>query len=100
MAALMVPQILSTIQAVFPPQERPKAYGMYGAFMGTAGVGGPLLGGLLVQADLFGLGWRPIFLINLPIGLITLAAAWALVRDSRDAQPPRLDLAGVGLVTV
>jgi EmrB/QacA subfamily drug resistance transporter len=100
MAALMVPQILSTIQAVFPPEERPKAYGMYGAFMGIAGLGGPLLGGLLVQADLFGLGWRPIFLINLPVGLTTLAAAWALVRESRDAQPPRLDLAGVGLVTV
>jgi EmrB/QacA subfamily drug resistance transporter len=100
MAALMVPQILSTIQAAFPPEERAKAFGMYGAFVGIAAVGGPLLGGLLVQADLFGLGWRPIFLINLPIGLITLAAAWALVRESRDAHPPRLDLAGVGLVTV
>jgi len=99
MAALMMPQILSTIQAVFPPGERPKAYGMYGAFVGIAAVSGPLLGGLLVQADLFGLGWRPIFLINLPVGLLTLAAAWALVRESRDAHPPRLDLTGVGLVT-
>ena len=99
MAALMMPQILSTIQAVFPADERPKAYGMYGAFVGIAAVSGPLLGGLLVEADLFGLGWRSIFLINLPIGLLTLAAAWMLVPESRDAHPPRLDLTGVGLVS-
>ena len=99
MAALMIPQILSTIQASFPAEERPKAYGMYGAFLGIATVGGPLLGGLLIQADLFGLGWRTIFLINLPIGLLTLVAAWALVPETRDAHPPRLDLTGVGLVS-
>lgn len=99
MAALMIPQILSTIQAAFPPAERPKAYGMYGAFVGIAAVSGPLLGGLLVQADLFGLGWRTIFLINLPIGVLTLVAAWALVPETRDAHPPRLDLTGVGLVS-
>jgi EmrB/QacA subfamily drug resistance transporter len=98
-AALMIPQILSSIQALFPPDERPKAYGMYGAFVGIAAVSGPLVGGLLVQADFFGLGWRPIFLINLPIGLLTLAATWALVRESRDEHPPRLDPVGVGLIT-
>jgi EmrB/QacA subfamily drug resistance transporter len=100
MAALMMPQILSSIQAIFPPEERPKAYGMYGAFVGIAAVSGPLLGGLLVQADLFGLGWRPIFLVNIPVGLFTIVAARALVRESRDEHPPRLDLTGVGLVSV
>jgi EmrB/QacA subfamily drug resistance transporter len=99
MAALMLPQILSTIQAAFPAEERAKAYGMYGAFVGIAAVSGPLLGGLLVQAGLFGLGWRTIFLINLPIGLLTLAAAWALVPETRDEHPPRLDLTGVALVS-
>jgi EmrB/QacA subfamily drug resistance transporter len=100
LAALMMPQILSTIQATFPSNERPKAYGMYGAFVGIAAVSGPLLGGLLVQADLFGLGWRTIFLINLPVGVLTLAAALALVPETREAKPPRLDLAGVGLVSI
>jgi EmrB/QacA subfamily drug resistance transporter len=99
MAALMMPQILSTIQVTFPAEERPKAYGMYGAFVGIAAVSGPLLGGLLVQADVFGLGWRTIFLINLPIGLFTLAAAWALVPETREEHPPRLDLTGVALVS-
>jgi EmrB/QacA subfamily drug resistance transporter len=99
-AALMVPQVLSMIQVLFPPEERPKAYGMFGAFAGMATVGGPLIGGLLVQANLFELGWRPIFLINLPVGLATLAAAWVLLRESRAEERPRLDLVGVGLVTV
>jgi EmrB/QacA subfamily drug resistance transporter len=99
-AALMVPQVLSMIQVLFPPEERPKAYGMFGGFAGIATVSGPLVGGLLVQADLFELGWRPIFLINLPVGLATMAAAWALLRESRADERPRLDLVGVGLVTV
>jgi EmrB/QacA subfamily drug resistance transporter len=100
LAALMIPQILSTVQVAFPPDERPKAFGMYGAFIGFATVSGPLIGGLLVGADLFDLDWRPIFLINLPIGLLALAAAAALVKESRAEHPPRLDLTGVGLVTV
>jgi EmrB/QacA subfamily drug resistance transporter len=99
MAALMMPQILSTIQATFPAEERPKAYGMYGAFVGIAAVSGPLVGGLLVEADLLGLGWRTIFLINLPIGLLTLVAARALVPETRDEHPPTLDLPGVALVS-
>jgi EmrB/QacA subfamily drug resistance transporter len=99
-AALMVPQVLSMIQVLFPPEERPKAYGMFGGFAGLATVSGPLVGGLLVQADLLDLSWRPIFLINLPVGLFTLVAAAALLPESRAEERPRLDLAGVGLVTI
>lgn len=98
-AALMVPQVLSMINVGFPPEERPKAYGLYGAFAGIATVSGPLIGGLLVQGDLFELGWRPIFLINLPVGLMTLVAATMLVRESREEHPARIDLTGVGLLT-
>jgi EmrB/QacA subfamily drug resistance transporter len=98
-AGLMVPQVLSTINVSFPSEERPKAYGLYGAVAGIATVSGPLVAGLLVQGDLFGLDWRPIFLINLPVGLVTFAAALAFVCESRESDAPRLDLAGVGLVT-
>jgi EmrB/QacA subfamily drug resistance transporter len=100
MAALMVPQVLSTITAAFPPDERAKAYGIFGASIGMATVGGPLLGGALVEADLFGLGWRPIFLINLPVGLATLLAARALVRETRAERAARVDLAGMALATI
>ena len=68
----------------------------------TAGLGtvsGPLLGGLLIQHNLFGLGWRPIFLINVPVGIIAVAASAVLVRESRAARPPRLDPVGVALIS-
>lgn len=96
-AALMIPQVLSIIAASFPAQDRPKAYGMFGAVAGIATVVGPLLSGGLLAVDLF--SWRPIFLINVPLGLLAIAAARAIVRESRSDDPPRLDLAGAALLT-
>ncbi|MGH2947868.1 MAG: MFS transporter [Solirubrobacteraceae bacterium] len=97
-AALMIPQVLSIISASFPPEDRAKAFGLFGATAGVATVVGPLLGGVLLNVDLF--GWRSIFLINVPLGLATIAAARAVVRESRSETPPRLDLAGAALLTV
>jgi EmrB/QacA subfamily drug resistance transporter len=98
-AALMVPQVLSIIQVSFSPRERGAAYGMYGAVTGLASTAGPLLGGLLIQANLFGLDWRPVFLINLPIGIAAFVAALVVVRESRSPHALRLDPIGVVLVT-
>jgi EmrB/QacA subfamily drug resistance transporter len=100
MAALMVPQVLSILQVSFRGDEQRKAYGAYGAMLGVGAVAGPLLGGLLIGADLFGLGWRPIFLINLPVGIFALFAAAALVRESRSPFALRLDLIGAMIVTI
>jgi EmrB/QacA subfamily drug resistance transporter len=100
MGAIMIPQVLSVIQVTFPPSERIKALAGFGVTAGLGTVSGPLLGGLLTQHDLFGLHWRPIFLINVPVGLIAvLASAW-LVRESRAPRRPKLDLVGVALVTL
>ncbi|HEY7848086.1 MAG TPA: MFS transporter [Candidatus Limnocylindria bacterium] len=99
MAAVMVPQVLAIAQVIFPARERFIAFALYGIAFSLAAVIGPLLGGLLVELDLGGLGWRPIFLINLPIGLVTGLAALRLVIESRSPNPLRLDLVGVGLVT-
>lgn len=71
-AGLMVPQVLAYVQSEFPPEERGKAFGLYGIMFPIGGMAGPLLGGLLTGADLFGLGWRTIFLVNLPVGLLAL----------------------------
>jgi EmrB/QacA subfamily drug resistance transporter len=98
-AALMVPQVLAMIRTSFTSAEQPKAYGLYGAFVGLATVSGPVAGGLLVQGDLFGLGWRPIFLVNVPIGLIALVAAAVLMPESASAERQRFDLGGVGLLS-
>jgi EmrB/QacA subfamily drug resistance transporter len=99
MGAIMVPQVLAVIQVIFPPAERIKALAGFGVTAGLGTVSGPLLGGLLIQHNLFGLTWRPIFLINVPVGILTVIAAAVLVRESRSPRPPRLDPLGVGLVS-
>ncbi|NUS45429.1 MAG: MFS transporter [Mycobacteriaceae bacterium] len=98
-AGLMVPQILAIIQVTFPAGERSRAIAIYSGVGGSASAIGLSLGGLLVQWDLFGLGWRPIFLVNVPVGVAALIAAVFVVRDSRASNPPRLDPVGMVLAT-
>ena len=64
--AVMVPQVLALITATFPAPQRSRALAWFGVTMGLAFVSGQILGGLLLQADLAGLGWRAIFLVNVP----------------------------------
>jgi EmrB/QacA subfamily drug resistance transporter len=77
--AMMMPQVLAITQMMFPPHERGFAFSLFGLSAGLASVAGPLAGGLLIGADLFGLDWRPIFLVNIPFGLLTVIAGRALV---------------------
>src|SRR5215475_9606949 len=97
MAGLMVPQILAIIHVTFPPQERGKVFGIYGGVLGAASAGGLIIGGVLVQWNLAGWQWRPIFLVNIPVGVAALAAAWLVVGESRSPTAPRLDLVGMVL---
>ncbi|GAA3584809.1 MFS transporter [Nonomuraea rosea] len=92
--AAMVPQVLATISAVYPPDERARAIGWYGAVGGLGSIAGQVLGGLLLTADVFGLGWRVIFLINLPVGLIVVPLAAWLLPHVETGRHPRLDLPG------
>jgi EmrB/QacA subfamily drug resistance transporter len=99
MGAIMFPQILSVIQVTFPPRERGTAFGMFGATIGLATITGPLVGGLLINADLLGLGWRPIFLVNVPIGIAALAVATRFLVESKAPRALRPDPVGVVIVT-
>jgi EmrB/QacA subfamily drug resistance transporter len=93
---VMVPQVMSIIATEFRSgRERTLALSLYGLVLGVGQAGGPLLGGLLTGDAL---GWRLIFLINLPVGLVALAGAWRWMRESRADRPPRLDVSGVLLV--
>ena len=92
--AAMVPQVLATISAVYPPDARPRAVGWYGAAGGLGSIAGQVLGGLLLTADVFGLGWRIIFLINLPVGLVVVPLALWLLPHVETVRQPRLDLPG------
>jgi MFS family permease len=86
-AALLAPQVLTLLGALYPGADRARAFGWYGTATGLAGVSGQVVGGLLVAADLGGLGWRMVFLINLPIGLLALALTRPLVPDLRPHDP-------------
>jgi EmrB/QacA subfamily drug resistance transporter len=99
-AAAMVPQALASIHALFPPHERGRALSIYGITIGLSSIAGQLLGGALVAADLHGLGWRLVFLINLPVAVLAFAAALPLLRDSRAPRRTRLDWGGVVLSAV
>ncbi|MEU5363370.1 MFS transporter [Streptomyces sp. NPDC005925] len=100
MAALMVPQVLSIVHATFPAHERGKVFGLFGAIVGLGAVSGPLLGALLTEWNLFGLEWRPIFLINLPVGIAGLILGARFITESRAPRALKLDLVGVALVTL
>src|SRR6185312_12432468 len=68
-AAVMVPQIISVIQMLVFGQARTKALSVYGAVLSSGAVFGLVVGGAVVSANLFGATWRPVFLINVPLGL-------------------------------
>lgn len=97
-AAMMLPQVLSTIQATSTGQRRSTALGYYGAVGGLSSVVGQLLGGALVSADIAGTGWRPIFLINVPVGVVGLLLARRTVPETRSTNPAGVD--GLGTATL
>ncbi|MFI7431199.1 MFS transporter [Micromonospora sp. NPDC049836] len=99
-AALLMPQVLAIINTVYTGARRVRAFSAYGVAVGLGAVFGQLVGGLLIRADLAGLGWRSIFLINVPVGLAAMAASRRLVPESRSATGAGLDLVGTVLVTV
>ncbi|MGY0061819.1 MFS transporter [Streptomyces sp. LZ34] len=108
-AAVMLPQVLSLIQRTFTGASRARALGAYSVVLASGAAVGQVLGGALVQADLFGAGWRPVFLVNVPIGLLLLVLGprWLGGAEERPAagagggaagRSGALDLAGLLLL--
>ncbi len=95
-AAVAAPQGLPIMLELFPLGRRGGVFALYGVLGGLAVLAGPTLGGFIVTH----LGWRWIFFVNLPVGVVTAALALWLVPDLRPGRPHRLDLAGVGLATL
>ncbi|MFG2339555.1 MFS transporter [Streptomyces yangpuensis] len=95
--ALMIPQVLATLHVTFDGESRSRAFGLYGAVLSIANVLGPVMGGLLTEADLFGLSWRPIFLVNVPVGLAVLLLGRKFIPESTAHKADRLDLTGMTL---
>jgi MFS family permease len=93
-AALIVPQVLATFQATLDGPRRAKALGLYGANAGVASVVGQVVGGLLVTANIAGSEWRPIFLVNVPIGVLAMRVVFTHVPETRSERPAGVDLPG------
>ncbi|MCF3124928.1 MFS transporter [Streptomyces arenae] len=101
-SAVLIPQVLSLIQRNFAGEARVKALSAYSAVLAVGAAAGQVLGGILVSADLFGTGWRPVFLVNVPVGVVLLAmAVRVLPRDDAERSAERargLDLPGLVLL--
>lgn len=95
-AALLVPQVLTGIMISFDGAARVRALGAYSVVLAAGSVAGQVLGGMLVSADLFGLSWRPAFLLNVPIGVVLLIVGARLLPPPEPGQRQRLD--GTGMV--
>jgi EmrB/QacA subfamily drug resistance transporter len=97
--AVLVPQGFGLVRSVFPDDEVGAAFGAFGPVIGLSAVGGPVLAGALIGWDPAGLGWRAVFLVNVPVGLVCLVLALRVLPESRSAGALRPDPVGALLVS-
>jgi len=96
--ALLIPQGFGLIKEVFPEEEMGKVFGSFGPVMGLSAIAAPILAGVLIDADFLGTGWRMVFLINVPIGIVAFAGALRYLPRGAAKPGTRLDLVGMMLV--
>jgi MFS family permease len=96
-AAVMAPQALASVQAIFPESEKPLALSLYGAVFGLASVIGQALGGILIALNLFGMGWRAVFLVNLPVAIVVIVFGIPLLKRTGEQGSGKLDPGGMVL---
>jgi len=101
-AGILNPQVIGLLQELFSGPERGKAFGLFGTTVGVSTAVGPLLGGLLIQVFGADAGWRAVFLVNVPIGLVLLPfAVKVLPRGERKTgRKLSLDLGGLALLAL
>ena len=99
-AAMIAPQVLGSIRSLYAGRELGRALSLYGVMMGLAAVTGQFAGGALVALSPWGLAWRAVFLVNLPIGAAALIGAWLLVPETSARTRPRLDIGGAVLLSL
>lgn len=96
--ALLIPQGMAIMTKAFSRDMLTKAFGLFGPLLGVATVGGPVLAGFIIDADLFGLSWRPIFLLNLILGVLGLAVANKILPHDDGDRSTIVDGWGSGLL--
>jgi EmrB/QacA subfamily drug resistance transporter len=98
--AMISPAVLALLGTLYAGPARARAIGIYATVMGLAAAGGQLVGGVLLQLDVAGLGWRTVFLINVPIGVATLAVVARVIPESRADGAQHVDVVGLVLATL
>lgn len=98
--AMMTPQVLAIAQVMFPREERGGAFSLFGLTAGLASVAGPLVGGVLIGLDVAGLDWRPIFLVNVPLGALAIMAGLAIIPETEQHAGLRNDKIGIALFSL
>ncbi|CAM5283426.1 MFS transporter [Streptomyces avidinii] len=96
--AMLLPQGLGLLRENFSGPELTKVFAVFGPVLGLGGIIGPVLGGFLIEGDFFGLGWRSVFLINLPIGIAALIVAAKFVPKKAGDRTVRVDMTGAALI--
>ena len=96
--AMLLPQGLGLLRENFAGSELTKVFAIFGPVLGLGGIIGPVLGGFLIEGDFFGLGWRSVFLVNLPIGVAALIVAAKFVPKKAGDRSVRVDMVGAALV--
>jgi EmrB/QacA subfamily drug resistance transporter len=98
--ALVLPHVIGFIRDVFPPEELGKAFAIFGPVFGLGGILGPIVGGFIIDGDIASTGWRAVFLVNIPIGIINLALAWKYLPKKASDHSIKIDLLGSFIIIV
>jgi MFS family permease len=98
--AMMTPQVLAMVPILFPPKERGAVFALFGLTAGMASVAGPPLAGFLIYANFWDMGWRPIFLVNIPVGFIAILAVLRFGPKTTAQRGGDIDIIGIILATI
>lgn len=98
LGAMLLPQGFGLIRDAFPPAEFGKAFALYGPAFGLGGILGPVIGGFLIQADILGLGWRSVFLVNVPIGIVAVYLSYRYLQKTAADRTIKIELLGALIV--
>ena len=92
--ALVLPHVIGFIRDVFPPEELGKAFAIFGPVFGLGGILGPVVGGFIIDGNIASTGWRAVFIVNIPIGIINFAIAWKYLPKKASDHSIKIDLLG------
>jgi EmrB/QacA subfamily drug resistance transporter len=98
--AMVLPHVIGFIRDVFPPEELGKAFAIFGPVFGLGGILGPIVGGFIIDGNIASTGWRAVFLVNIPIGIINLGLAWKYLPKRASDHSINIDLLGTVLIVV